>query len=182
MAESINWATMAFLLESGIFLFMGLQLKTLLDADDASGLSSGTALWVGLVASLVVIVLRMVYVAPLVAGMRRDADRAAAIKPRLADMETRVNDPRMGERLTGRRMDQFLHRLTRKRSDFEFYVAEGSAGEAESCWLVGDARRGHGGRRGDPAGGHAVTATADPDRVHRARWPTARRRCSTIQP
>ena len=32
LAETVNWETVAFLLESGIFLLMGLELKTLLDA------------------------------------------------------------------------------------------------------------------------------------------------------
>ena len=31
LAETVNWETVAFLLESGIFLLMGLQLKTLVD-------------------------------------------------------------------------------------------------------------------------------------------------------
>src|SRR6202522_2222444 len=51
LAEATNWATVAFLLESGLFLFMGLQLKTLLDQAGRAGLSVGTAVWVGLVAS-----------------------------------------------------------------------------------------------------------------------------------
>ena len=31
LAETVTWETVAFLLESGIFLLMGLELKTLLD-------------------------------------------------------------------------------------------------------------------------------------------------------
>jgi NhaP-type Na+/H+ or K+/H+ antiporter len=40
LAETVNWETVAFLLESGIFLLMGLQLKTLVDADAAAGLTA----------------------------------------------------------------------------------------------------------------------------------------------
>ena len=122
LAESVNWATVAFLLESGIFLVMGLQLKTLLDADTAAHLSASKALWVGLIASVVAVVLRVAYVVPLVARMRRNADRAAAVKPRLADFETRVNDPDADRRIDDQHKERLLRRLVRKRSDVEFYL------------------------------------------------------------
>jgi CPA1 family monovalent cation:H+ antiporter len=48
----------AFLLESGIFLLMGLQLKTLLDQDADARLSAAQALWIGLAAAAVAVVLR----------------------------------------------------------------------------------------------------------------------------
>jgi hypothetical protein len=47
----VNWETVAFLLESGIFLLMGLELKTLLDQDAAAGLSAGQAVGIGLAAA-----------------------------------------------------------------------------------------------------------------------------------
>ena len=55
LAETVNWETVAFLLESGIFLLMGLQLKTLVDADDAAGLSAAQAVWIGLAAAAVAV-------------------------------------------------------------------------------------------------------------------------------
>jgi monovalent cation/hydrogen antiporter len=64
LAERVNWETVAFLLESGIFLLMGLQLRTLVDEDAAAQRSVGEAVWIGLVASVLVVVLRMVFVAP----------------------------------------------------------------------------------------------------------------------
>ena len=51
LAETVNWETVAFLLESGIFLLMGLELKTLLDQDAAAGLSAGQAVAIGLAAA-----------------------------------------------------------------------------------------------------------------------------------
>ena len=101
---------------------MGLQLKTLLDADTAAHLSASKALWVGLVAVVVVVMLRVIYVVPLVARMRRNADRAAEFKPRLADFETRVNDPTVTARYDDQHKQRVLRRLTRKRSDVEFYL------------------------------------------------------------
>ncbi len=121
LAESVNWATVAFLLESGIFLVMGLQLKTLLDADTAAHLSATKALWIGLLAVGVAVVLRVIYVVPLVARMRRNADRAAGFKPRLTEFETRMNDPAASARYDDEHKEWLLRRLTRKRSDLEFY-------------------------------------------------------------
>ncbi|WP_026313491.1 cation:proton antiporter [Actinomadura flavalba] len=75
LAEAANWRTVAFLLESGIFLFMGLVLHPLVEDVDAAHVSVGQSVLLGLAATLVVIVLRLAYVAPLVGGMRRDERR-----------------------------------------------------------------------------------------------------------
>ena len=124
LAESINWATVAFLLESAIFLLLGLQLRTLLDEDSAAHLSAGTALWIGLVASALVIVIRLLYVGPVVAGMRRDAAQAEASLPALDSMGDRIRTLELGERLRGQSREQLERRVTRKRADVDFAMSE----------------------------------------------------------
>jgi monovalent cation/hydrogen antiporter len=124
LAEAINWSTIAFLLENAIFLLLGLQLKTLLDQDSAAGLNSGTAIWIGVVAAVMVVVIRMMYVAPLVASLRRDADRAELMIPRLDEMRDRIRNPELGGQLTGRRRALMQHRVTRKRADVDFAVSQ----------------------------------------------------------
>ena len=109
LAETINWQTVAFLLEGSIFLFMGLQLKTLLREDTAAGLSVSKALGIGLLASALAVALRFVFVAPLVAGIQRSNARdAAKRKSRLQVMEERLNNPEVSLiAFTGKRIERF---------------------------------------------------------------------------
>jgi CPA1 family monovalent cation:H+ antiporter len=125
LAETVNWETVAFLLESGIFLLMGLELKTLLDQDAEAGLSVAQAVWIGLAAAVLVVLLRMLFIAPLVAVLRRDADRAAAAKPELEQLHRRVTHPDEKHRFSGPRMERLALRLTRKIGDADYFVSEG---------------------------------------------------------
>jgi CPA1 family monovalent cation:H+ antiporter len=125
VAETVNWETVAFLLESGIFLLMGLELKTLLDQDSAAGLHPLQAVWIGLVAAVVAVGLRMLFVAPMVAALRRDARRAATYKPQLEKMQARASDPALAHRFSAERLERLGHRIVRTLSDLDFLVAEG---------------------------------------------------------
>ena len=125
LAETVNWETVAFLLESGIFLLMGLELKTLLDQDAAAGLSVGQAVGIGLAAAALALALRMMFIGPLVAVLRRDADRAAAARPELEKMHSRVTDPEVTHRFSARRMEHLALRLTRTMGDVDYLVSEG---------------------------------------------------------
>jgi monovalent cation/hydrogen antiporter len=125
LAETVNWETVGFLLESGIFLLMGLELKTLLDQDAAAGLSAAQAVWIGLAAAAVAVVLRMMFVAPLVGVLRRDAARAVSARPELEKMQSRVADPELLGRFSARRVEHIGQRITRLLADVDFLVAEG---------------------------------------------------------
>jgi monovalent cation/hydrogen antiporter len=125
LAETVNWETVGFLLESGIFLLMGLELKTLLDQDAAAGLSAAQAVWIGLAAAAVAVVLRMMFVAPLVGVLRRDAARAVSARPELEKMQSRVADPELLGRFSARRAEHIGQRITRLLADVDFLVAEG---------------------------------------------------------
>lgn len=133
LAEAMNWRTLAFLLESAIFLLMGLGLKGLLDQVAADGLSAWRALFIGLAASALVIVARMVFVAPLIASLRKDAQRAAEKRPRLDWLMDRLGAPeseqpgnplRPRRELTPRRREQMKQRVTRVSADVDFKVNE----------------------------------------------------------
>ena len=124
LAETVNWETVAFLLESGIFLLMGLELKTLLDADAAAGLSVGQAVGIGLAAAALTLALRMLFIGPLVSVLRRDAGRAAAARPELEKIHSRVTDPAVRHRFSARRMESIALRLARAMGDVDFLVSE----------------------------------------------------------
>ncbi len=128
LAETVNWQTIAFLLENGIFLLMGLQLKTLVNAAGAAGLSVSQAVWIGLAGCGAAVVLRMAFIAPLVAALRHDAHRAADMKPALEQMQSRASgpdpDPRITRRFSGQRLERLMLRITRRIGDIDFFVAE----------------------------------------------------------
>jgi CPA1 family monovalent cation:H+ antiporter len=124
LAEATNWATVAFLLESGLFLLMGLQLKTLLDQASRAGLSVGTAVWVGLLASLLVIVVRMLFVVPLVAVLRHDAKQASGLGARLDGMLDRLEQTTRGMRMTAKGRERAQQHITQKKGDMRFLEAE----------------------------------------------------------
>jgi NhaP-type Na+/H+ or K+/H+ antiporter len=124
MAESINWRTIAFLLEGGIFLAMGLQLKSLWDTDSDAGHSPITAIWIGLVVSALALGLRVVFVAPIVARLRRAVVRAERDQTKLEKLEERFADPAARERVPERRQAQFQHRLNQQRADIAFSLTE----------------------------------------------------------
>jgi CPA1 family monovalent cation:H+ antiporter len=124
VTESINWSTVSFLLESGLFLLMGLQLRTELDAARAAGLSVATAVWVGLLASLLVIVVRMIYVVPLVSSMRREAVRAAASGERIKAVQARLDDAIRTESITEKHQRRFTIRLNQRKGDVKFQMTQ----------------------------------------------------------
>jgi monovalent cation/hydrogen antiporter len=136
LAEATNWATVAFLLESGLFLLMGLQLKTLLDQANRAGLSVGTAVWVGLAASAVVIVVRMLFTVPLVAVLRHDAKQATGMRPRLDAMLERLEEIPLGRRMSPKRKERVQQRITQQRGDIHFLEAEnlGWSGGVVLAW------------------------------------------------
>ncbi|MEY9894947.1 NhaP-type Na+/H+ or K+/H+ antiporter [Catenulispora sp. MAP12-49] len=124
MTERMNWRTLAFLLESGIFLLMGLGLRSLIDDVGGEHLSAWTGLWVGLAASAAVILLRIGFVAPLVAVLRRDRRRAEEAKPRLERMKTRIDEHDLTERFSPRQAERITHRVVRVAADIEFQLNE----------------------------------------------------------
>lgn len=64
LSERINWASITFLLENAVFLLIGLQLASTVDAVQDSGISLGRTIVVGLVILLVVLVLRPIWLFP----------------------------------------------------------------------------------------------------------------------
>jgi len=131
LAERINWRTVQFVLENGIFLLMGYQLYGY-----ATGvIDDGYELWVpiGLALLLVVvlIVARAAFVAPLLAwlrvGERRALERGEQLEERVNAVRERVGEvaaasgrPEARTRL--RRFEIFARRRT---ADLEFIRNEG---------------------------------------------------------
>ncbi|MFC1415457.1 cation:proton antiporter [Streptacidiphilus cavernicola] len=125
LAEEVNWQTIAFLLESGIFLLMGLQLRTLLDQAHDAGQDVVHAVWIGLLATLLAIAVRMLFLVPLVASLRRDADRAENFRTTLDDLADRLSSGQdLPNRFRNTDPERLQGRLVRGRSDADFKINE----------------------------------------------------------
>lgn len=142
VSDSENWRTVELLLEGGVFFLMGLELWGLLgDVHDEHD-SAATALWVGLVALVVTLVVRAMYVGPLVFSLSRNARRGEHLKPRLQDLGERLSPidgepiqlPKRrvfgrrtpGDELTTQSPEQVARlgsRVNRKLADIDYYLS-----------------------------------------------------------
>lgn len=76
--ERLNWRTVQFIVENGVFLLMGLQLHALVEEVVHSHWQLSTVFLLGLLIVAVLIVLRALFCIPLLLYMRRAAQRYVA--------------------------------------------------------------------------------------------------------
>ncbi|MFT4225875.1 cation:proton antiporter [Micropruina sp.] len=97
LSDSQNWKTVELVLESGIFLLMGLQLHGLITHSDHNHSTALTVAWVAAVGWLGSVLIRGVYVVSLVTGMSRRTQRRLSRQERMnlwADyLEQRLANP-----------------------------------------------------------------------------------------
>lgn len=123
-SEATNWATVNFVLESGVFLLMGLELRALVD--DARAGNSLDDLWaMVLVCFFLLLALRVVGVAvPLLLGRRLHASRAEATEQRVGEAGERLDayEPTTGTQEM--RLERRQRRLARTSADVAFRQRE----------------------------------------------------------
>ncbi|WP_124707942.1 cation:proton antiporter [Gordonia insulae] len=92
LSDTQNWRTVEFLLEGGVFLLMGLELSGLIAAvrDEHGGIT--TAVWIGLAALAITLVVRSLYVTPMIWWLDRIARRGTAIRPYLQNMDAKISE------------------------------------------------------------------------------------------
>lgn len=140
--ERINWHTIEMLLEGGLFLVMGLQLVTLLgDAHDELGLAVGLA---G-AALLITLVVRGLYVVPLLRGVRHRQARYEAARGRLEDLHNNLT-PTEGARAAladheNATVERIRARVRRMLADVD-YGATRPLGRRDAALLVWAGMRG----------------------------------------
>jgi NhaP-type Na+/H+ or K+/H+ antiporter len=150
----VVWRTVELLLESAVFLLMGLQLFGLVEGLAAEGESLLGALALGGVAALLVIILRTAFVAPsvwlLALRARRNPDareRLTAAQDKLAKGELsapprrRRTDPAEYARRTENRFRRIGTLLTQRIADIDYLTAE-KFGRREAVVLVWAGMRG----------------------------------------
>ncbi|GGF01320.1 cation:proton antiporter [Mycetocola zhadangensis] len=125
IAERLNWRTAQFVLENGVFLLMGIELRTLIDEVEADDLSVPAAIGLGILASVMLVLIRTLFVIPLVALLRHDQRRAKAQGRYLDSALRRLDDPKIETPVSPERTVRVRRFLTRKRADVTFLTEEG---------------------------------------------------------
>lgn len=76
VAERLNWRTLQFVLENGVFLLMGVQISGIIQSVIEDDLSAAEAIVLGLLMTAVVIAIRFLFIAPLLLWLRVRLRRA----------------------------------------------------------------------------------------------------------
>jgi len=143
MAERSNWATVELVLEGAIFLVMGLELYGIVAEVTEEHGSVGAAVGIGAAAAALALVVRSLYVAPMLWLVQRrmvdpgDArERLAAVSARISTADLDHSDPRVQRRLQG-----WSTRVTQRIADID-YLARSPLGRREGALLVWAGMRG----------------------------------------
>jgi len=115
ISERLNWHTLKFVLENGVFLLMGVEISSLISHVDPSVLSLRSTLLLGLLMAVVVILLRSLFVGPLLLYIRRRAKQQERQNQRFGESLERVRLLTLENERLIRRRDR-LAQLYRRRS------------------------------------------------------------------
>ncbi|PPF75363.1 sodium:proton antiporter [Subtercola sp. Z020] len=127
ISDRVNWRTVQFFLENGVFLLIGLEIRTLIEHvnDHESAIGVWESVGIGLLATVALILLRFVWAGPLVIGLQVRAQHAekSTLRSRLF-LDHLRSLPVAGERQARRR--RFAERrYVRRRSDLQQLRNEG---------------------------------------------------------
>lgn len=134
LSDAQNWRMVELVLEGAIFLVMGLQVTAILDEvrDDGSGVGRAVGLAAG--ALVVTILVRAAFVAPLLGALRSVARRGEAIRPKVIEVQGRLDAGDYREFARRRRSPEdgpspstiarFQSGLRRSLATIDYYLAE----------------------------------------------------------
>lgn len=135
ISERMNWRTAQLLLENGVFLVMGFSVSSIIAEVDREHLSVWGAVGIGLLACLALVIIRALFVVPLVLSLRHE-QRKAIRKAKWVDATLERFDSvaaanpevlqRRGPAGTSRsRFERSRTMLRRQRTDLEVLRREG---------------------------------------------------------
>lgn len=124
VSEETNWRTLAFLMEGFIFLLMGISLEDVLSYAGDKGFAIGEAVLYGIVAALFLILVRFLFVVPMVAMIRRDDRKAANSKEHVDEWRERIESDDIPADLPPRRAERLETRVAMVSADIEFRMRQ----------------------------------------------------------
>ena len=123
ISERLNWRTAQFVLENGVFLLMGLQIKSIID-DVAGETGVIEAVTLGLLMTLVIVIIRTLFIIPVLYLLRRREAQVERRQGRFSEMLVRLRAMDLTARLS-RRTARAERLFQRRQTDFEQLKAEG---------------------------------------------------------
>lgn len=128
VSDEINWRTVELVLEGGVFLVMGLELRGILDDNFQQQSGPGKAILLALGSLAILLFIRAVYVAGLifVQGRRarlRQRDRLEQISEHLDNLSPDVARRGRNPGAARRRLESMRSRVTRAFNDLDYYEA-----------------------------------------------------------
>ena len=137
ISERMNWRTIQLLLENGVFLVMGFQFSHIIEVVEEDHLSVWGAVGLGLLVTLALLIMRGLFMIPLVLSLRaqqrgaqRRIDRVDAFLERADAFEGTLAPEREA------RLATFRDRVGRRRGEWEALASEGLGwrGSAVLTW------------------------------------------------
>lgn len=120
LSEAATWRTIAFLLESGVFLLMGLEVRPLIDDFTDDGGSVLRLLTVVGTCLGILLIVRAGYIALLIKGLGNDLRHMRRWLPHMARMKGLLDSP-AAQRMSERRRERIRQEIVRHEADLTFY-------------------------------------------------------------
>lgn len=134
LSDAQNWHTVELVLEGAVFLTMGVQIKAIVTNVEQDHAGVGTAVLIAAGALLLTVLIRALYVAPLLGYLGKRSRRGEKMKPRLEGIQEKLTTPegkqesffemnaRPGRRTASERdLNRFASRITQVISDIEYF-------------------------------------------------------------
>ncbi|GAA4922850.1 sodium:proton antiporter [Nesterenkonia rhizosphaerae] len=129
VTERTNWRTIQLLLENGVFLLMGYEITAVVAQVQASGRDIWTPVGIAVAVTGLLVVVRIAFVVPLIAGLRRKRARALEYAARITGVPEAVDAGReqlpAHHRGRGNRQASVQRRLRMLHSDALALAREG---------------------------------------------------------
>ncbi|GAA1499754.1 sodium:proton antiporter [Dactylosporangium maewongense] len=136
ISERTNWRTIQLLLDNGVFLLMGYQIVTVVGDVHHGEDDVAVTVGIGLAVTALLVLLRVMFVAPLTAMLRHDQRRARARKDRLQGILTKLTERQHESPKSARRAGWVASLVRRRQADDAYLTTEGLGwrGGAALAW------------------------------------------------
>ncbi|MFC4241745.1 cation:proton antiporter [Gryllotalpicola reticulitermitis] len=135
LSDSQNWRTVELLLEGAVFLTMGLQIREIIEQVEHDHGGVGTAVIVALGALALTIIVRALYVTPLLGVLARRARHGVKMRDRMQDMHEKLSTPEgkkqtveevraRGFRRSEQDIERVAVRVAQSLADIDYFVRE----------------------------------------------------------
>lgn len=133
LSDAQNWRTVELVLEGAVFLTMGIQITSILADVEREHAGIGLAVLIAAGALVITLLVRAVYVGPLLAVLAWRSRRLARVKDRVEGMQERMASPegvketfaevnRRRQPRSDRDIQRFVSRVTQVVADVEYFL------------------------------------------------------------